>query len=220
MLTIDRITKTFPLRGMVLDELSLVVSPGDLISVMGPSGSGKTTLLNIAGLLDKPDKGSVLFQGKDISALNDNESADYRNKNIGFVFQEHMLLPQLTVYENILLPLLASGRMKKESSKEHLEILMEKTGISDISLKYPHQISGGEAQRTALLRALVNKPSIILADEPTGSLDTMNAGILGNLLIEINNTLGTTIILATHSEELAGKMHRRFRLESGKLVQL
>jgi lipoprotein-releasing system ATP-binding protein len=219
LLSFKNISKSYVGRGIVLDNLSLDINAGDSIAIMGPSGSGKTTLMNIAGLLDKADHGTVLFSGKDIMLYNDGESAAYRNHNVGFVFQEHLLLPHLTVRENILLPLLASRQSRDDLlHKEHrAEELMQKTGISDLVSKYPSSISGGEAQRAALVRALVNNPSILLADEPTGSLDSRNAEIMGELLSELNKEAGITIILATHSENLAMKMSRTLHLGNGKL---
>lgn len=219
MLSLKNISRSFIQRGLVLDNLSLDVSAGDTIAIMGPSGSGKTTLMNIIGLLDKPDSGIIAFRGNDIGNYSDDESALYRSRNIGFVFQEHLLLPHLTVLENILLPLLAlkQSRVDTELRKEGAELLMKKTGISELSSKYPGTISGGEAQRTALVRALVNNPAILLADEPTGSLDSDNAEIMGELLAELNRETGITLILATHSEKLAGKMARTMILGHGKL---
>ena len=220
MLIIKGITKSFIQRGVVLDKLDLTVKEGDSISVTGPSGSGKTTLMNIIGLLDKPDSGEVLFLEKSILGFSPDESALYRNRNIGFVFQDHLLLPHLTVHENIMLPLFA-GRISEdeyEEKKEYAGKLMEKTGIISISGKYPYQISGGEAQRVTLVRALINKPSLLLADEPTGSLDAKNAGLLGELLTMLNDETGTAMIVATHSAELAAKMKLHLRLENGRLV--
>jgi lipoprotein-releasing system ATP-binding protein len=219
MLSLINISKSFIQRGLVLDNLSLDVNRGDTIAIMGPSGSGKTTLMNIIGLLDKPDSGTISFIGSDIGNYSDDESASYRSRNIGFVFQEHLLLPHLTVGENILLPLLAIKRSRKESaiSEERAASLMKKTGISDLASKYPGTISGGEAQRAALVRSLVNNPSILLADEPTGSLDAYNADNLGDLLLEMNRESGITLIVATHSEKLAGKMARTMILGNGTL---
>jgi lipoprotein-releasing system ATP-binding protein len=220
MLLINQISRSYNQRGLVLNNLSLEVKEGDSVAIMGPSGSGKTTLLNIIGMLDKPDSGTITFKGATIANFNDSESADYRKKNIGFVFQEHLLLPHLTVSENIFLPLLAAGYKSEEyaSKVTRLIELMEKTGITDIKDKYPFQISGGEAQRSAVVRALANNPSILLADEPTGSLDGRNAEILGNLLIEMNREYNVTILLATHSADLARKMSMVLRLEDGKLI--
>ena len=219
MLSIKNISKSFTQRVLVLDNLCLEVDEGETVAIMGPSGSGKTTLMNIIGLLDKPDSGEIIFKGSSLAKFTEDESAGYRSRNIGFVFQEHLLLPYLTVSENIFLPLLASKSSKEELSvKEHsLKDLMKKTGISDLKDKYPFNISGGEAQRVALVRALVNNPSILLADEPTGSLDAKNAEIMGDLLLEMNRDYGITIILATHSFDLAKKMAKILRLEEGKL---
>jgi ABC-type lipoprotein export system ATPase subunit len=219
MLSIKNISKSFAQRGMVLNDLSFEVNAGDSIAIMGPSGSGKTTLMNIIGLLDKPDTGEILFNEASIANFSEDESAIYRNMNIGFVFQEHLLLPYLTVSDNIFLPLLASGHTQSELSvkEQHIKALMNKTGISELSGKYPYQISGGEAQRVALVRALANNPSFLLADEPTGSLDSRNADNMGNLLIDMNKQFGITIILATHSKDLADKMARVLHLGEGKL---
>jgi lipoprotein-releasing system ATP-binding protein len=219
MLSIINISKSFKQRGIVLDNLCLEVKEGETVAIMGPSGSGKTTLMNIIGLLDKPDSGEITFRGSSIAHFTEDESAGYRNKNIGFVFQEHLLVPYLTVSENVLLPLLAAEHSQEELSlKEHnSKILMEKTGIFDLRDKYPFNISGGEAQRVALVRSLVNNPSILLADEPTGSLDAKNAENMGDLLLEMNRDYGITIILATHSFDLAKKMAKILRLEEGKL---
>ena len=220
MLSLRNISKSFAQRGMVLGNLSLDAADGDTIAIMGPSGSGKTTLMNIIGLLDKPDSGAIFFRDKDVRNYTEDESADYRNRNIGFVFQEHLLLPHLTIRENILLPILAAKHTKEETALkvERTLALMEETGISDLSAKYPGTISGGEAQRAALVRALVNNPSVLLADEPTGSLDGRNAEILGDLLGEMNRQFGITLILATHSEKLAAKMSRTLILDNGKLT--
>jgi lipoprotein-releasing system ATP-binding protein len=221
MLSIKNISKSFIQRGLVLDDLSLDVYEGNSVAIMGPSGSGKTTLLNIIGLLDKPDKGVIIFRGSSIASFSDDESAVYRNTNIGFVFQDHLLLPHLTVSENISLPLLASKSTPDELSVKvsRIKMLMERTGIYDLKDKYPFRISGGEAQRVALVRALANNPSILLADEPTGSLDAKNATILGELILEMNREFGITIILATHSADLAKKMSEMLRLEDGKLIK-
>jgi len=220
MLSVKNISKSFAQRGLVLDNLCLDVNERDSIAIMGPSGSGKTTLMNIIGLLDKPESGKIFFKGDSISEYTDDESAVYRNRNIGFVFQEHLLLPHLTVSENIFLPLLAGNYTSDEiSGKEHnVNLLLTKTGISDLVSKYPSQISGGEAQRVALVRALANNPSILLADEPTGSLDAKNAEKLGELLLEMNREFGITLILSTHSADLAKKMSRILKLDEGKLV--
>ena len=221
MLRLENISKSYPQRGMVLSELSLRMGEGDSIAITGPSGSGKTTLMNIIGALDRPDKGDVLFRDSSILQMSPDESAAYRNKNIGFVFQDHLLLPHLKVIENILLPISAFNISPEEYTGKmaYAEILMEKTGITDLRDKYPYYISGGEAQRVTLVRALINKPSMLLADEPTGSLDSKNAGILGSLLAEINREMGISLIVVTHSASLASKMSVRYSLEEGRLKQ-
>jgi lipoprotein-releasing system ATP-binding protein len=220
ILSATNISKSFPQRGKVLDSLQLEVNEGDTVAIMGPSGSGKTTLLNIFGLLEKPDTGDIYYKGISTARFSDSESAIYRNRNIGFVFQDHLLLPHLTVWQNIILPLIPANYKKEEflEKEDNLRKLMERIGISDLSLKLPSTISGGEAQRVALVRAMANNPSIILADEPTGSLDSANAKILGELLTLMNNDTGITIILATHSADLASKMKKGLKLESGKLL--
>ena len=220
MLKLNNISKSYPQRGIVLDKLSLEVAKGETLAVTGPSGSGKTTLLNLIGMLDLPDSGSIIYNNNDLSGLNANQTAEFRRDNIGFVFQDHLLLPHLTILENIYLPLLANPIQKSDKSthNEYINKLLERTGINDIIDKFPAQISGGEAQRAALIRALVNRPAMLLADEPTGSLDGRNADELGNLLLDINRELETTIIAVTHSLDLAEKLGKSLRLKSGKLV--
>lgn len=220
MLSINNVSKSFVQRGVVLDNLCLDVPEGETVAIMGPSGSGKTTLMNIIGLLDRPDSGDILFRGASIANFSEDESAVYRSTNIGFVFQEHLLLPYLTVADNIFLPLLASNDIPVDlhAQRHYLSDLMERTGITDLKSKYPALISGGEAQRVALVRALANKPALLLADEPTGSLDAKNAENLGELLLQMNREYGITIIVATHSSELAAKMSKILRLENGRLT--
>jgi len=214
MIEIKNIDKEFPGRGIVLSDFSLSIGANDTIAVTGPSGSGKTTLMNIIGSLDKPDSGDVLFKGKSILTFTPDESASYRNKNIGFVFQDHLLMPHLTIFENIMLPLFAS-RISDDiyaQKVEYAHTLMKRVGITGIAEKYPSVVSGGEAQRASLVRALINKPALLLADEPTGSLDAKNADILGNLMVELNKEMGLAIVTATHSPALAGKMGKNIHL--------
>lgn len=220
MLKLQNITKSFPGRGVVLDNLESEIKENDSVAVTGPSGSGKTTLMNLISLLDRPDSGDIFFNGKSILSFGHDESAFYRNKNIGFVFQDHLLFPHLTIRENILLPVFAFPVTRKEyrEREELCKLLMERTGITEVSEKHPFQISGGEAQRATLVRALINKPPLLLADEPTGSLDIKNADQLGDLLVEMNNEFGLTLIVVTHSVHLARKMKRHLRLEGGKLI--
>lgn len=220
MLILKGVSKAFHQRGQVLNDLFLEIKQGESVSVMGPSGSGKSTLLNLIGLLDKPDTGNIFFKDKEITSLTPDESALYRNRNIGFVFQDHHMLPYLSLYENIILPSMAQDHSNDESEaiKKHISKLMLRVGITSVSDKYPHQVSGGEAQRASIVRALVNSPSLLLADEPTGSLDSGNSEILGNLLKEMNHETGITILIATHSPIIAEKMSRRLKLLEGKLV--
>lgn len=220
MLQLINVSKSFPGRGQVLDNLSLDISSGESISVTGPSGSGKSTLMNIIGALDRPDSGEVIFEGRSLAVMSADDLAAYRNRNIGFVFQDHLLLKHLTILENIMLPLIA-GKITDEvySEKEKYAVsLMDHIGISDLSYKFPAQVSGGEAQRASLVRALITQPSLLLADEPTGSLDTKNADLLGSLLVSLNKEMNVTLIVVTHSEKLASKMDRQFRLADGKLL--
>ena len=219
MLKLKGISKSYQQRGIVLDELDLEVDKGSTHAIIGPSGSGKTTLLNIIGLLEKADKGEIIFNNENISNLLPDDSADYRNKNIGFIFQDHLLLQHLTIIENIFLPLIAnrSTDLDKPGHTDHIQEMIEKIGIADLRDKYPFQVSGGEAQRAAFVRALVNKPDLVLADEPTGSLDSSNSELLGSLLKELNINMGTALIVVTHSEKLASLMDSVQHFENGKL---
>lgn len=220
MLILKDISKSFPQRGTVLDKLNLTVNAGETLAVTGPSGSGKTTLLNIVGLLDKADKGSIIFNGSSIENYDAEESAVYRRESIGFVFQDHLLLPHLTVIENIYLPLLAGKKTREsiEESKIYIDNLLKNTGIYEIINRYPHEISGGEAQRATLVRALANKPLLLLADEPTGSLDSENSDSLASLLKEINTEYNTAIIAVTHSDKFAKSLNKQWHLVEGKLL--
>jgi lipoprotein-releasing system ATP-binding protein len=220
MLKITRLSKSYPQRGIVLDNINLEVNSGDTIAITGPSGSGKTTLLNLIGLLDRPDSGDIMIEDVSILTFNNDQAADYRNSKVGFVFQDHLLMPHLTICENIMLPLLArklTASLMKDGESYCVE-LMNEVGIADLKDKYPFQVSGGEAQRASLVRALINRPSLILADEPTGSLDTANASVLADLLLKLNRDHGISIIAATHSTQLADKMSRRLSLTNGVLI--
>ncbi len=219
MLELKNISKSFLQRGQVLNDLNLKITEGETVSVMGPSGSGKTTLLNIIALLDKPDSGVLLFRGGPVQNFNPDDSAAFRNRNLGFVFQDHHLLPYLTIYQNIFLPVLASKHSDQEleSTRKYASGLIEKIGINSIMEKYPFQVSGGEAQRATIIRALVNKPMLLLADEPTGALDSQNGELLADLLLEMNKVTGVTLIIATHSAHLAGRMSRNLVLKNGQL---
>lgn len=202
----------------VLNGLNLEVSEGDKISIVGPSGSGKTTLLNLMGAMDTPGEGKVLFKGKDTTSYSKQELAGFRNQHLGFIFQMHHLLPQLTLFENVLLPLLPQGKSISREQKEWAEYLIEKVGITGQRNQKPSQLSGGECQRTAVVRALVNKPELLLADEPTGALDEENANALTDLLLTLSAEEGVTLITVTHATALADCMDKKFQLKNGKLV--
>ncbi len=202
----------------VLQNLGWKVKSGARIGVVGPSGSGKTTLLNLIGALDRPDSGEILFEGTDISGYNRDQLAEFRNRHLGFVFQQHHLLPQLTLWENVLLPLLPQYRTPNTSQKSWAGYLLKKTGIWDQRNQTPGQLSGGECQRTAVVRAMINKPLLLLADEPTGALDEANASVLSELLIDLSHNEGVTLITVTHSSVLAGLMDKVHHLHGGTLT--
>jgi len=223
LLELKEITKTFDLPSgsksmTVLDKVSLEVNSGDTISITGPSGSGKSTLLNIIGSLDQPTSGRVLFSGQDLSALSESEQAKIRNREIGFIFQLHHLLPQCTVLENVLMPTIPlQGSTDPEADEERARSLLAKVGLKSHLNYFPAKLSGGERQRVAVVRALINRPSLILADEPTGSLDQTASENLGRLLLDLNQEKGTALILVTHSQELAAQMGRVYHLTGGHL---
>ncbi len=200
---------------VVLDDVSLDIELGQRIAVTGPSGSGKTTLLNMAGSLDKPDQGQVFYEDKDITGLSGRGLEHFRNQAVGFVFQQHHLLPQFTLFENVLLPTLPIKNTKEAGTRA--EDLIKRTGLWDHRNKKPSELSGGESQRTAVVRALINNPAILLADEPTGSLDHENSSQLFDMLIEFSQTDEVTLVVVTHSQELARRMDTVYKLQSGKL---
>ncbi len=205
-------SKTYQL---VLDNLSLEMEEGESVAIMGPSGSGKTTLLNLVGSLDGPDKGNVIFKDRDITGLSKNEIVKFRNKEIGFIFQLHHLLPQCTLIENVLLPTLPDKDDK--DAEVRAEKLIKRVGLWEHRDKKPRLLSGGECQRAAVVRAMINNPGLLLADEPTGALDHENAARLIELLMEINRTDKVTLLMVTHAGELAKKMDKVYRLKNGKL---
>jgi lipoprotein-releasing system ATP-binding protein len=205
-------------RRDVLKDISLTVERGDAIAIIGPSGSGKSTLLNIMGTLDIPAAGVVKFNGLEIHSLGESALADIRNRHIGFMFQLHHLLPQLNLLENVLLPVLPL-KEKASHKKAHARAmdLLQIVGLADKVNQFPGQMSVGECQRTAVVRALINEPELILADEPTGSLDQESAEQLGDLLLAIKKKLAVAIIVVTHSSSLAKRMNNIYRLSDGKL---
>lgn len=225
LLKLEHITKSYfsesnPSGRVILDQLDLEVNAGDRIAIVGPSGSGKTTLLNLIGTLDRPDSGKMYFQNQDLSVYTDQQLASFRNGQIGFVFQMHHLLPQLTLLENVLLPTLANKKLRGKAVIDHAQQLIARMGLAGVAHQKPSQLSGGECQRTAVARALINHPGLILADEPTGALDHQSAYNLTDLLIELNKEEGVTLIVVTHSMDVANKMDRIYSLEDGKLVRL
>ena len=205
-------------KRIILDDLSLAITKGESIAVVGPSGSGKSSLLNVIGSLDTVNSGSVIFDGEDLSKKNEKELANFRNQNLGFVFQSHHLLPQLNLIENVLLPFIPvrDKKQKQEAEKRALELL-DFVGLSELIYQRPGQMSGGECQRAAVVRALIHEPNLLLADEPTGSLDKIAAEQLGDLLVSINEKQGVSVVVVTHSMDLAKKMKKIYQLEEGKL---
>lgn len=201
----------------VLEGLNLEIDKGQKIAIAGPSGSGKTTLLNLIGTLDRPDSGNIYFKDEEISHYSNQELAHFRNRELGFVFQLHYLLPQCTVWENVLLPVLPFKKVAGKDDKEWAEHLLRKVGLWEQRNQKPSEISGGESQRAAVVRALVNKPQLILADEPTGALDEQNAENLTDILQTLSVEEHVTLIVVTHSNELASRMDKVYHLKKGIL---
>ncbi len=223
IIQLQHISKHYQIPGAegqrtVLDNISLEIKKGDLLGIVGPSGSGKSTLLNITGTLDKPDSGQVLIGDINTSGMDDKQLSGLRNRQIGFVFQVHHLLPQLTLLENVLLPTLPlkDKTLKKSATDRALELLRI-VGLEDKTTQKPGQLSVGECQRTAIVRALINEPDILLADEPTGALDQKSAQDLAELLLKINEQKAVSMIVVTHAENLARQMKKVYTLENGKL---
>lgn len=219
LLKLENISKSYAKDRVILDELSMEINAGERVAIIGPSGSGKTTLLNLIGTLDRPDSGKMVFDGQDLSAMNDNQLAQFRNRKIGFVFQMHHLLPQLSLWENVLLPTLTDPELQGKETEERAKRLIERVGLSGVVSQKPSELSGGECQRTAVVRALINRPALLLADEPTGALDQKSSGNLIDLLIELNKEEGVALVVVTHSLDVAKKMDRIYRLDNGKLVE-
>ena len=216
VIQLENITKSYFMGKTalpVLHGISLTIEKNEFVALMGPSGSGKSTLMNILGCLDTPTSGKYLINGTDASAATDNELAHIRNKEIGFVFQSFNLLPRLTAFENVALPLIYAGMKKAEREKRTLEKI-EAVGLTERMKHKPNELSGGQNQRVAFARAFVNNPSIILADEPTGNLDSKTSKEIMELLVEIHR-LGNTVILVTHEEDIAAYAHRLIRLKDG-----
>jgi lipoprotein-releasing system ATP-binding protein len=220
-LAVENLGKSYPTRAeplVVLRDVSFSLDRGDSMSIVGRSGSGKSTLLQILGTLDAPTTGAVRLDGQDPFALSEPALAAFRNRHIGFVFQEHHLLPQLSVLENVLIPALAAGRPAVEQL-QRAEELLQRVGLSNRSTHRPAELSGGERQRVAVARALLLKPALLLADEPTGNLDRANAVAIGRLLRELQQAERAMLIVVTHSDELAAEMRRQFRIDDGRLSE-
>ena len=213
---LEKFYKTEELQTIALNKLSFEVDKGEFVAIMGPSGCGKSTLLNILGMLDDSDGGSFVFNGEEVINYNERKRANIRKHNIGFVFQSFNLIDQLTVFENVELPLIYTG-VKPSERKKRVEELLDKMQIMHRRNHFPQQLSGGQQQRVAVARAVINNPKLILADEPTGNLDSSNGNEVMDLLIELNEA-GTTIIMVTHSEHDAKYSHRIIRMLDGQKV--
>ena len=202
----------------VLHEADLTVQRGESLAIIGPSGSGKSTLLNLIGTLERPTAGRIVLDGVDLSTLEENARARLRNQKIGFIFQDHHLLPQCTVLENVLVPTLPTPGSNRSDAAERARRLLDRVGLADRLDHRPGQLSGGQRQRVAVVRALINEPALVLADEPTGSLDRAAAENLSALLVDLNREEGVTLMVVTHALDLAGRMGRVVELRDGKLV--
>ena len=213
MIRIENLTKKFG-ELEVLKGVSLTVNKGEVISIVGPSGAGKTTLLQLIGTLDKPTSGKILFNGEDTGKMSSNKLATFRNRHIGFVFQFHQLLPEFTALENIIIPALSAGRKRKEAEAMELLGLMN---LTERAGHKPSEMSGGENQRVAVARALINHPDVILADEPSGSLDSHNKEELHRLFFDLRDKLGQTFIIVTHDDRLASYTDRTIRMVDGMI---
>lgn len=222
-LTVTQLGKEYPTRSgplPVLRGIDLSVNRGEAVAIMGPSGSGKSTLLHIVGTLDQPTRGSVQLEGTDPFALKAPELARFRNRKIGFVFQDHHLLPQFTVLENVLIPCLVDPSDPPQAAEEYARTLLHKVGLAERIDHRPAELSGGERQRVAVARSLIRKPVMLLADEPTGNLDRANANTVGELLLDLHREQNTLLIVVTHSPDLARMFPKRFEMNDGTLEPL
>ncbi len=215
MIEISGITKSFGSL-QVLKGIDLTINKGEVVSIVGPSGAGKTTLLQIMGTLDRPDSGKVIIQGTDVTTLPDRKIADFRNRNIGFVFQFHQLLPEFTAAENIMIPGFIAG-MSPKQARRRADELLSFMNLTDRARHKPNELSGGEKQRVAVARALMNNPAVILADEPSGSLDSKNKTELHQLFFDLRDQFGQTFVIVTHDEQLADITDRTIHMRDGML---
>ena len=216
MIDIKNVTKSFG-NLKVLKGITLHIDKGEVVSIVGPSGAGKTTLLQIIGTLDKADSGEIRIDGKEISSMSKKHLSDFRNTHIGFVFQFHQLLPEFTALENIMIPAYIAGKSRSEAKKRAMELL-QFMGLTDRASHKPNELSGGEKQRVAVARALVNNPAVILADEPSGSLDSKNKAELHQLFFDLRDKFGQTFVIVTHDEELASITDRTIHLRDGVII--
>ena len=216
MIELRNIKKSFG-QLQVLKDISLTINDGEVVSIVGPSGAGKTTLLQIMGTLDNADSGSVIIDGINTSSLGSNQLAKFRNQHIGFVFQFHQLLPELTAVENIMIPAMIAGKSQRQAKQRALELL-DMLGLKERASHKPAELSGGEKQRVAVARALINNPSVIMADEPSGSLDTKNKTELHQLFFDLRDKLHCTFLIVTHDEQLASITDRTIHLKDGEIV--
>ena len=218
MIKIRNIVKSFE-HLQVLKGIDLDIMPGEVASIVGPSGAGKTTLLQIIGSLDRPDSGSVDYDGQNIFTLNDSRMARFRCENIGFVFQFHQLLPEFTMQENVAMPALTGGTPRSQAM-DHARRLLERLGLADRLNHRPAQLSGGERQRAAVARALINNPRVVLADEPSGSLDSQHRAELHRLFFDLRDSLGQTFVIVTHDLDLARQADRTITMTDGLITDI
>lgn len=218
MIELQGVTKSFGSL-QVLKGIDLTITKGEVVSIVGPSGAGKTTLLQLMGTLDKPDSGNIFFNGVAVNLLKEKELSAFRNKEIGFVFQFHQLLPEFTALENVTIPALIQGVSAGGARKKSLEML-DFLGLSDRASHKPAELSGGERQRVSVARALINHPSVVFADEPSGSLDTQNKEELHRLFFDLRDKLGQTFVIVTHDEGLAGQTDRTIHMVDGQILDV
>ena len=218
LVSVHNVSKAFEHEGRsleVLKGIDLDIDAGDMVTIVGPSGAGKSTLLHLVGTLDLPTEGRIIYAGQDVTRLGSSELAEFRNRSIGFVFQFHHLLPEFTALENVLMPGLIQGRRRLE---DRARLLLDEVGLSSRLTHRPGELSGGEQQRVALARALLMKPKLVLADEPTGNLDSQTSESVQSLFFDLNRRHGTTFLIVTHSRDFAAMMPRQVSMKDGRIV--